>query len=370
MALRHYVLSIRYGETYSLVADGADLVMEGGEVTLDVVPAPPLDAGTITATAGDGTVRIAEGTPPSGGSGSYTRDLYRSTSSGQKGSVLASGVTLPYDDDTAENGTTYYYTLEVDDGSTTDDTPQVSATPEAASEVEPFFSDGFESGDLSHTQNGFVWSTIDPDVVVTSALPRTGTYSMEMRFPGSNAEERFAMGRNVTRLWMEWWVNPADWQHASGIVTNDKFLALWGGPTYNQGGSPIFWLEFRPMNNEGPDSYLNARYNNANSPLSLNLASYQNWITDEGPMERNGWSRMRLHLDVGDVDQSNGIVRVWTDDVLCIDETEVPFAVSDPAIGNYFSHGYLMGSANSDPEDHTWYIDDVKFYDEDPGWED
>src|SRR5690606_34889448 len=65
------------------------------------------------------------------------RDLYRSTSSGQKGSLLASGVTLPYDDDTAENGTTYYYTLEVSAGEESDDTPQVSATPEAPSALHP-----------------------------------------------------------------------------------------------------------------------------------------------------------------------------------------------------------------------------------------
>lgn len=44
--LRHYVLSIRYDEpepeptVYTLVADGADLAIEGGVVDLDVVPAP------------------------------------------------------------------------------------------------------------------------------------------------------------------------------------------------------------------------------------------------------------------------------------------------------------------------------------------
>jgi hypothetical protein len=91
----------------------------------------PLDAGTITATPGDGTVAIAQGTAPSGGSESYTRDLYRSTD-GSKGSLLAGSVTLPYDDDTAVNDTEYTYTLEVDDGITTDDTPSVSATPEEA----------------------------------------------------------------------------------------------------------------------------------------------------------------------------------------------------------------------------------------------
>jgi hypothetical protein len=46
-------------------------------------------------------------------------------------------VTLPYDDDTAVNDTEYTYTLEVDDGITTDDTPAVSATPEEATNFDP-----------------------------------------------------------------------------------------------------------------------------------------------------------------------------------------------------------------------------------------
>ncbi|MEW5926214.1 MAG: hypothetical protein AB1941_01885 [Gemmatimonadota bacterium] len=97
-------------------------------------PPPPvsLDAGTIVATPGDGQVTISQGDAPSGGSGPYTRTLYRSTAAGQLGTAVLTFVgTYPFEDTGRTHGTTYYYTLRISDGSAVDDSPQESATPEA-----------------------------------------------------------------------------------------------------------------------------------------------------------------------------------------------------------------------------------------------
>lgn len=124
--------------------DANPMQVDAGAAEQTEVP-QALDAGTIVATAGDGKVTISEGTPPSGGTGSYTRQLYRSTSSGTKGSALSGATSLPYEDEDVENDETYYYTLTVSDGETTADTPQVSATPQEPDEDWPVLSElGFE----------------------------------------------------------------------------------------------------------------------------------------------------------------------------------------------------------------------------------
>lgn len=117
--------------------------------------ATPLDAGSITATPGNEEIVIAEGTAPSGGTESYTRDLYRSTD-GSRGTLLAGDVTLPYTDETATDpGTTYSYTQEVDDGEGTDDSEQVSASPLAALPSAP---SGCAAAALSAGTNRVTWT--------------------------------------------------------------------------------------------------------------------------------------------------------------------------------------------------------------------
>lgn len=99
------------------------------------VDTPALDAGSITATPGDGTVTITENVAPSGGTAPYTRNIYRSTTNGVLGSLVEADIAYPYPN-AGTNGTPYYYTLRVVDNAAAEaDTAQVSATPTAASQV-------------------------------------------------------------------------------------------------------------------------------------------------------------------------------------------------------------------------------------------
>jgi hypothetical protein len=102
-------------------------------IRVPVTGAPPLSAGTIIATAGDGQVTISQGAAPTGTITSRT--LYRSTVVGEPGAEVAAFTgTFPFTDSGRQNGTTLYYTLRVGDGSATADSPQTGpVTPTAAS---------------------------------------------------------------------------------------------------------------------------------------------------------------------------------------------------------------------------------------------
>src|SRR5690606_1982284 len=115
--------------------------------TATATPVPlQLSAGTIVASAGDTQVTISQGAAPSGGAGApYTSSLYRSTTAGQKGTLIVPSLTLPHVDTGRTYGTTYFYTREVSDGQSTADTPQVSATPQEPSAVLPLYETDFES---------------------------------------------------------------------------------------------------------------------------------------------------------------------------------------------------------------------------------
>lgn len=91
----------------------------------------PLTAGTATATAGDTQVTLSA-TQPTGGTGPYTVQWYRSESSGVKGDAIIGADAWDDLDTGLTNGTTYYYTPTATDAlGATVDYDQQGATPAA-----------------------------------------------------------------------------------------------------------------------------------------------------------------------------------------------------------------------------------------------
>ncbi len=94
-----------------------------------------------------------------GGSGTYTYQWYRSTSSGSNGTALSGATTEQWIDYTASAGTQYYYALQYTDttGGAQVLTPQVSTTTKAASflEIVAGFGDSILEGAYSTIQSPF-----------------------------------------------------------------------------------------------------------------------------------------------------------------------------------------------------------------------
>ena len=110
---------------YALSAPEIDALANGAPDTT-----PPASPTGLGATAGDGSVSLdwADNTEPD--LASYT--VYRSTTSGSGYGVIASGLAVSaYMDNTAANGTTYYYVVTATDTSSNEsaNSSEVSATP-------------------------------------------------------------------------------------------------------------------------------------------------------------------------------------------------------------------------------------------------
>lgn len=100
-----------------------------GSVTAPTVPGTPVLSGT----AGNSTVHLSWTAPSNGGSATTGYNVYRGASTGSEALFAAAGTATSYDDNSAANGTTYYYQVTavnaVGEGARSN---EVSARPQAA----------------------------------------------------------------------------------------------------------------------------------------------------------------------------------------------------------------------------------------------
>ena len=104
------------------------------------------------------------------------------------------------------------------------------------------FADSFESGDISHSENGFWWQ-VGKNTNVTTAIAHTGKYSLRFKYPavarGSDswAEQRFDLGNTYPEVWIQFYIyfpngtegiGPKYVQRTDTGPNNDKFIRLWG----------------------------------------------------------------------------------------------------------------------------------------------
>jgi len=264
----------------------------------------------------------------------------------------------------------------------------------AGSGPTPVFSDGFESGDLSTTQNNFRWGSgggqqLGFNVAISNNPPRTakfdpGSRSLSFNYPGepdgedSTAEQRFDMGPGgYAELWLEYWFYlPANYFHRTqgGSPTNDKFLRLWGGNYGNENvgysnNNPKGGASFDPLS--GGDSWLYGQWGDHDSVI-LTGQDRPHWSPafangQNGSMARGEWHQVRWHWKLASAEDANdGEYRLWVDGALKIEKTGKDFYGDN---GNFLRWGYLMGWSNSGwATDHTFYIDDFKLFDSNPGW--
>lgn len=247
----------------------------------------------------------------------------------------------------------------------------IGAAPVATAEI--VFSDDFESGDLNHTMNGAQW-TNSTSTTITNAIARSGSYSLQFRYDGvpsgqdSWAEQRFALGRQMTDVWIRWYqyfpagdegVGPR-WRHRdepSG-PENNKLLRLWDDNYSNYNLKAGF--TYLPSGN-GDSTIVAKKGTNQGGVSDIGLDSARG-ILDE--TIRGRWVEFIVHIktDDGTLTGGNGVLDMKLNGQWII-QNVVSMLPSD-GTANHFQHGYLMGWANSGFDNTSYtYIDDVTISD-------
>ncbi len=241
----------------------------------------------------------------------------------------------------------------------------LSAAPAGATIL---FQDGFESGNLSHTQSGIRWSGSNSgsadDLRVSTQNPRAGSYSLQFTFTGGPAgddawsEQRFALGGQYHELWTRYDLYvPANYVHRQDGASNNKFLDFWADPY----SPPSFYVNWSTTSNGGGGSDLEIHKAHAGSELPIDRpASGRDFITAQ---DLGAWHEIVARLKVPTADGANdGIAQMWKDGVQVVDLTAINNWGGTGK--NYFDAGYLLGWSNSGfAETTVFYIDNVVFAD-------
>ena len=236
--------------------------------------------------------------------------------------------------------------------------------------VSALFSDGFETGDRSHTENGFKWYGGGGRVYVSSDNPRTGDYSLEFVFgpnpPGGQdwSEIRFDMGAIREEFWMEYYLYvPENYEHRRDNTYHNKFLALWGSRGYDEGNQLFLFINTWPARDAG---WISGAYVAAWADDDQ-VSAYNDLFNFIGDAHRGTWIRVRYHVrPATTATAKDGIVEMWRDDTQLMSYHSVPFF---HPVENGFRNGYLMGwSSSGFTEETHLFIDDFMLYIEDPEW--
>ncbi len=274
-----------------------------------------------------------------------------------------------------------------------------------AQSATPFFADDFETGDLSHSTNGFLWENSSKggsvNAGITNENSRSGNYSLKFKWHDNNgdpcddawAQMGFSMGQKTKELWLEYYVyypngtegfpnvsqyeinyrgsNSSDGECPSAPQSGVKLNRIWGdhydnsfkwgansnSPSDSYDGGSVYTTIIR-----NPDGALLTQAPNVDPALSGTDG------TPDGYVDRGQWHKFQFYMKLSDpAGASNGIYRWWIDNKLVSEATDVVTGAPD---GNhYMAQGYLMGWSNAGYNKETAnYIDDIKFYSENPGW--
>lgn len=244
------------------------------------------------------------------------------------------------------------------------------------------FSDGFESGDLSFTENGFRWAGTNgrpgtrPSVQTDNA--RTGTHSLRFVFGPNDdtsdawSEARFFVGQPLTEIWLEWYIyypsgteglGSATYAHRSvGGPTNNKFLRLWGG-TYSSGNK--HGMSGRPGLNSITRLFGEWKPNGTDMSFHPNLGTPSAELI--GASDLGQWHRFRWHSAMATSGSAeDGVMELWWDDSKVGSSMRLDIFDTNQ---NFVDAGYLLGWANSGFSSLTYiWIDDFRVFTSNPGW--
>jgi hypothetical protein len=225
------------------------------------------------------------------------------------------------------------------------------------SKASVLFSDGFESGDRSHTESNIRW-TSDNSTSVSSELPKNGAFSLRLNetYAGdgdSFAEQRGGLGGQYTEIWIKYDLYiPSNYYHYNDAPGNNKFFAIFSDPYTNPGFQVNFSTE--PNGSGGSNLEIKQYYNGGEKP-GIGPSSGKNFITTS---DLGVWSEIVIHIKVPTGDGTgDGIMQLWKNGKNFIDLTNLNDWGGSK---NYFDAFYLLGWANAGfRQDTVFYIDNV-----------
>ena len=244
-----------------------------------------------------------------------------------------------------------------------------------------FFEDGFESGDLSATQNGFQWLG-GAFIQVSTNNPKTGSYSLQFNFQPADgdgdaiAEQRFDMGALYKEVEIEFdlyipdgtepWGSAA-YSHVADSPSNNKFLRLWAsdaGNTAPNGYNSVekvgasLWAD-----GDGGSTFI-FDWNQGGGGVGPKNTTIPGFIS---PSDRGTWINVRMYFkhatyyDGSSSTAGDGRVKLWKNDALLIDDPMDNFSATG-AGDHAWQHGYLLGYQNSaQASELNLHIDNLKF---------
>ena len=244
----------------------------------------------------------------------------------------------------------------------------------SATSAGAFFSDGFESGDLSHTTNGAKWKSSNhqpgDSVTVSDEISYTGKYSLKFHYKGRPlgkdgwAEQRFYLGKKYTGLYVRFYIHfPLNFEIRNDPPANNKIIYVWGS-SY---GNPSDYKQSQEVESSGflPKSrkvYVSG--NDWNLDCSGGTGTISNiqgigfWPFSN--LSLGKWLCFEYHFKL-DSGVSDGAMEFWVDGEKKYGKTNLSW-IGAPCSPGYFLNGYLMGWANSGYSNDTdIYIDNVVF---------
>jgi hypothetical protein len=254
--------------------------------------------------------------------------------------------------------------------------------------VAPAFYDGFESGDLSHTENGFRWGSVagqpwhrdheqNPDSPQNNVgidapvyrgdwalhirngrtASRTSTLSSEDRSYRSSGSSTGSGFRSLTRdlnLKGTYDHTPRDGPH------NNKWVEF-----FSSRPDLLVWSEMFPNNAEDGGSRLTFNATGTHTSGSHSTATQQGVVV---PNDLGRWVRFRYHVRLTTLDANTveTFYEIWRDgSYLGSDTREIPTSEENHWIDRF----QILGWNNHEwPELIRWFIDEVRIYTENPGW--
>lgn len=240
-----------------------------------------------------------------------------------------------------------------------------------AAEARPFFTDSFESGDRSHSENGFVWGGSDRvgrKVYVSSDVAHTGSNSLCFMYTGkplgqdSSAEQRFLLGRRVRELWVRYFIFfPRNYFHRDDRPSNNKLFYLWGGDYQDSDNYVSFHT--RSTGEDGNSNLSWVPFNRRPHPLARQpKIEFVNRRRDLGR-----WMEVVLHWRRQSTqDATDGVIQLWqrpanaSSYTALVDERSSNLTWGKGS--NLIDRGYIFGWSNSGfSRDTQICIDDIQF---------